>query len=114
MSNEVLNKLKELKDVSRAVYVDLEENGLKVSDPHAGVAKEQLFNNNIKNITGAMEGLLRGEPAERHMVRLDKEFPNSFENMKKVKQASASQKSMGDLNRIEALLTFLENNYREL
>ena len=114
MSNEVLTKLKELKDVSRNLYVKLEEDGLKVSDPQAGVAKEQFFNNNVKNITGAMEGLMRGEPAERHLVRLAKEFPNSFENMKKIKSCNAGRLNVDTLNRIEVLLAFLENNYREL
>lgn len=114
MQAEVLGKLKELKDLSRNVYIQLEEDGLKVSDPTAGVAKEQLFTSNLKNITNGVEGLLRGEPAERHVVRLNKDFPDSFTNLKKVKQTAAGKKNIDSLNRIESLLSHLENAFREL
>ena len=114
MHTELLSKLKELKDLSRGVYIQLEEDGLKVSDPKAGIAKEQLFQSNIKNVVSAVEGLLRGEAAERHLVRLKKEFPDSLINIKKVKEVNAGMKNRESLMRIEALLTYLENNYQEL
>ena len=84
MSAESLNKLKELKDLSRALYIKLEEDGLRVSHAEAGLAKEQLFTSNIKNIINATEGLLRGEASEGHMMRLDKEFPDSLKNIQKL------------------------------
>ena len=114
MQAELLGKLKELKDLSREVYVRLEDDGLRVSDPVGGIAKEQFFTSNVKNITNAIEGLLRGEPAERHMVRLNKDFPDAFTNVKKVKQTLAGKKNAESLNRMEALLTFLEKMYRDL
>ena len=114
MHNELLSKLKELKDLSRDVYIELEENGLKITDSHAGIAKEHLFNSNLKDIVGAVEGLLRGEPSERHTVRLEKALPDSLVNLKKVKASRASLRSMDRLERIEALLGYLENNYRDL
>ena len=114
MHGEVLAKLKELKDLSRGVYIQLEEDGLKVSDDQAGMAKEQLFTSNIKNIINATEGLLRGEPAENHMIRLDNEFPDSLKNIQKVKACAAGRKNAESLKRIEVLLVYLENTYREL
>ena len=114
MKTEVLNKLKELKDVSRGLYIQLEEDGMKVSDPQAGLAREQFFQNNMKHIVNGIEGLMRGEASEKHMVRLDKEFPNAMENLRKLKGTPVGVKNAGSLNRVEGLVTFLENNYRAL
>ena len=114
MHTELLSKLKELKNLSREVYIELEENGLKITDPNAGIAKEQFFMGNIKNITDAIEALLRGEASERPMVRLAKDLPDALVNLKKIKQTNAARMSADRLGRMEALLAYLENNYRDL
>ncbi|HZX12604.1 MAG TPA: hypothetical protein VFE88_04075 [Candidatus Nanoarchaeia archaeon] len=114
MKSEVIGKLKELKELSRVLEVKIEADGLKISDPLAGIAKEQFFNNNLRGITSAMEGLLRGEAAERHTVRLEKEFPAALKNVKKLKDSAAGMKNADSFERVEALLTYLENTYLEL
>ena len=109
-SYEVLDKIKELRNLSNQIEKRLEKDGLSITN----IPKEQLFNHNIKNIIGAMEGLLRNEPQERHVIRLEKEIPDAYNNINKIKESAPGRLNSVHLDNIKDLVTFLEKAYPRL
>ena len=109
-SYEVLDKIKELRNISNEIEKKLEKDGLSITN----IPKEQLFNHNIKNIIGAIEGILRNEPPERHTLRLEKEFPDAYNNITKIKEAAAGKINSTHLDKIKELISYLENSYGSL
>jgi len=109
MSVEVLVKLKELKFVASEAEKQLDNSGMSITN----LQKEQLFNHNVKNIVNAIEGLLRNEPSERHHFRLEKEIPDSYVNIKKLKDTPQGRNNV-HLDRIKDLVSYFEGVYREI
>ena len=56
-ASEVLQKVKELRNLANEVEQRLEKDGLSITN----ISKAQLFDYNIKNIIGAVESLLRNK-----------------------------------------------------
>ncbi|MBI5391598.1 hypothetical protein HZB00_01210 [Candidatus Woesearchaeota archaeon] len=112
-NSEALPRLQTLREGSRDVNTKLEEAGLKMTHGSAGIAKEQFFSNNIKNIVSAVEALLRGEPAERPYVRLKKEFPDAYRNLKLIRETPAGKTQSIALAKLEQALKELENIAKE-
>ena len=110
IQSEMLIKLKELKDVSKKAENDLEGAGVSVTD----LNRKQLFDNNIKSTISAIEGLLRNEPAERHLLRLKREIPDSYINIKKLKETRAGKLSSVNLDKIKTVMSYLEKNFENL
>ncbi|HIH26045.1 MAG TPA: hypothetical protein HA226_04720 [Nanoarchaeota archaeon] len=107
MSADILAKLKELKNVASETQYQLENSGVSITN----IQKEQLFNHNVKNIINAIEGLLRNEPSERHYLRLQKEFPDSYNNIRKLKETPQG-KITPNLDKIKDIISFFEGKYR--
>lgn len=108
--SEVLVKIKELRNLASEAEKKLEKDGLSITN----IPKEQLFNHNIKNIIGAIEILLRNEPAERAIFRLEKEIPDTYNNITKLKETSPGRLNSTHLDKIKELVNYLEQNYRRL
>ena len=109
-STEVLDKLKELRNLSNETEIKLEKSGLSITN----IPKEQLFNHNIKNTINAIEALLRNEPAERHTIRLQREFPDSYINIDKIKQTPSGKLHAENLDRIRGIIQLIEKNYQKI
>ena len=108
--NEVLDKIKELRNISSEAEKKLEKDGLSITS----IPKEQLFNHNVKNIISSIEGLLRNEPSERHVIRLEKEIPDAYNNITKLKETSAGRLNSTHLDNIKELVNFIERVYPRL
>ena len=106
---EVLRRLSELKIVAGETEKKLENDGLSITN----IQKEQLFNHNIKNIINAVEGLLRNEPSEKHVFRLEKEIPDSYVNINKLKNTPQGELN-NNLERLKDLISYFESNYKQL
>ncbi len=109
-TNEVLGKIKELRNLSNETEINLEKSGLSITS----IAKEQLFNYNIKNIISAVEGILRNEPAERHTIRLVKEIPDAYNNITKIKETPPGKANTTHLDKVKQLISYLEKAYPRL
>ncbi|GEM_PF-3162971 len=109
---DVLTQLKILREGTRELNSRLEDAGLGINDGKYGLAKEQLFSSNVKNIVSAFEAVLRGEAVERPFVRLGKEFPDTFRNLYKVMETPAARKYDLELKKIEHSLKTLEQIFR--
>ena len=105
----MLAKLKELRNIASETEKQLGNSGMSITN----IQKEQLFNHNIKNIVDAIEGLLRNEPSERHHIRLEKEIPDSYVNIKKLKETQQG-KGNQNLEKIKEIIYFFEGKYREI
>lgn len=108
--SDMLDKIKELRNIANEIHQKLEQDGLSITN----IPKEQLFNYNIKNIIGAIESLLRNEPPERSNLRLEKEIPDAFNNIKKLQETQAGRTNSESLARIKDLINNIELNYRRL
>lgn len=109
-NNEVLGKIKELRNISSNAELNLERDGISITS----ISKEQLFNHNIKNIISAVEGLLRNEPPERHTIRLVKEIPDCYNNITKVKETPAGKMNATHLDNMKQLIDYFEKVYPKL
>lgn len=109
MSAEVLARLKELRDIASETEKQLEDAGISITN----IQKEQLFNHNIKNIVAAIEGLLRNEPSERHHIRIEKEIPDSYANIKKLRETQHGRGNQ-NLEKLGEIISFFESRYREI
>ncbi|MBI2148613.1 hypothetical protein HYU23_02945 [Candidatus Woesearchaeota archaeon] len=107
---EVLDKIKELRNISSDTEQKLEKDGLSITS----IPKEQLFNHNIKNIIAAIEALLRNEPSERPILRLEKEIPDLYNNLNKLKETPAGRLNSEKLDKIKDSIVFIEKIYRRL
>jgi|SRR3989344_4876651 len=110
MKHEVMLKLKNLRVLASELEYNLDKAGLKMTD----INREQLFNHNIKNIISSVEGILRNEPAEKHSIRLRKEFPDIQRNISKIKETQAGRIHSPELESMQNIVKFLENNYEKL
>lgn len=110
INNEVLTKLKELRNLSNDCQRKLETNGLPITD----LPKAQLFDCNIKDIVSAVEALLRNEPSERPELRLQKGIPDSYINIDKVKKTNPGKLCSVELDRIKELIQYIEGIYKQL
>ncbi|MBS3175103.1 hypothetical protein J4440_04440 [Candidatus Woesearchaeota archaeon] len=108
--NEVLGKLKELKDCSKEVELSLERDGISITDMN----KEKLFNNNLKNAISAIEALVRNEPSERPILRLQREIPDAYNNIRELKQIQPGKLNSADLDKLAGLIKYFEDVYEEL
>lgn len=107
---EVLGKIKELKNIASETEVKLEKDGMSITN----ISKEQLFNHNIKNIISSIEALLRNEPSERPIMRLEREIPDSYNNLTKIKETPPGRLNASSLDKIKEIITDLEKVYRRL
>ncbi len=110
IASEMLIKIKELRNVSSEVSQKLEEDGMPITD----IPKEQLFNYNIKSIINAVEIILRYEPSERPTMRLKKDIPDAYVNLDKVKKTKQGMARTAELERVRALIQFVEQHYSEV
>ncbi len=109
-STEVLEKLKELRNIAYETEQLLERSGLSITD----MSKAQLFDYNIKNIIGSTEAILRNEAPERPMLRLQKDIPDSYINLDKLSKTNPGKLNSAQLNRIKELIGYIESVYSEL
>ena len=109
-SQEVLDKIKELRNLGSETEKQLEKDGMKITN----ISKEQLFNHNIKNIISAIEALLRNEPSERPIMRLEREIPDSYNNITKMKETPPGRLNAVGLDKIKDIIDHLERVYRRL
>ena len=107
---EVLNKLKELKELSNGLSNSLEKHGILITD----INKERLFESNIKSTITAIEGLLRNEPSEKHTLRLQKEIPDSYKNISEVKKTNAGKLNSIALDKLKSLMSYFEQIYERI
>ncbi len=110
IQSATLVKLKELKEYSKKAEDDLEKAGISVTD----INRKQLFDNNIKSTIGAIEGLLRNEPAERHLLRLKREIPDSYVNVDKLKETRAGKLSSLNLDKIKKIMEYFRENFENI
>ena len=109
-AQEILGKLKELRNTSSETELKLEKDGLGITN----IAKEQLINYNIKSIISSVEGLLRNEPQERHVLRLEKDIPDAYNNIGKLKETGPGRMNSVHLDKIKDLIAFIEKNYKRI
>ena len=109
-SMEILNIIKELRNLSPEVDKKLEMDGLSLTN----IPKEQLFTYNIKSIITAIEAMLRNEPSEKHIIRLEKDIPDSYNNIRKIQETSQGKLNSTSLSRIKELIKNIEQNYQKL
>ena len=114
MKSEIPSKLKKLNQLSRSLETDLEESGVRVTALAHAVHVNQFFQNNIPNIVGACQGLLRGEANERHILRLEKSFISVFSNLEKIKDIPQTKKYLKEIGEIENILNELKQIYHKL
>ncbi len=108
--SDILNKIKELRNLANETQKELEQNGLSITN----IPKEQLFNYNIKNIIGAIESLLRNESPEKSNFRLEKEIPDAYKNIKKLQDTPQGITTSESLARIKEIISMIELNYKRL
>ena len=109
-ASEVLQKVKELRNLANEVEQRLEKDGLSITN----ISKAQLFDYNIKNIIGAVESLLRNEPSEKPNLRLEKDLPDAYNNIKKIKETAPGRLNAQHLDRIHELVSYFEQNYKRI
>ena len=107
---ELIDALKELKELSNSTYIKLEDSGLTITN----LNKEQLFRYNLRNIIKATEALIRNEPSEKHALRLKKEIPDTYENVKSLLTTKAGKINSLELDRIKELTSLIESNVDKL
>ncbi len=107
---EVLDKIKELRNTANEVVIKLERDGLSITN----IPKAQLFDYNIKNIIGSVESMLRNEPPEKAVLRLEKEIPDLYNNIKKIKETAPGRLNAEHLDKIKQLVEYIEQNYKRL
>ena len=107
---EMMTRLKELKELCSKVESNLEKDGLGITN----LNKEQLFRYNLRNIIISTEALLRNEPSEKPVIRLKKEIPDAYENIKKLVLTKAGKNNSDDLNKIRELASFIELNFQRV
>ncbi len=105
-----LQKIKELRNISNDTIQRLEKDGVSITD----IPKAQLFDNNIKNIITAIEALLRNEPSERPVMRLERDIPDAYVNIGKIKNTAAGRLNSNSLDKMKELIGFLEQTYKRL
>ncbi|MBS3168160.1 hypothetical protein J4216_03490 [Candidatus Woesearchaeota archaeon] len=110
MNNQILQKVRELRNLASETERALEESGISITY----IPKEQLFSNNIKKIISAVEGLLRQEPREKHTLRLKTDIQDSYKNIKEIKQTDQGKKHSSKLDKIKELVEFLEKIYEKI
>ena len=109
-ASTTLQKIKELRNISNETVQKLERDGMSITD----MPTSQLFDNNIKNILTAIEALLRNEPSEKPIMRLDRDIPDSYSNISKIKNTPAGRLNSTSLDKMKELIGFLEQNYKRL
>jgi hypothetical protein len=110
LTAETLIKIKELRNLSIAVDRKLEDNGMPITN----IEKEQLFNYNVKSIISAVESLLRNESQERAKIRLEKDIPDAYSNLKKVKESKEGRTFAADLDKIKEIIAHIERNCKSM
>ncbi len=113
-NNEILKNLKDLKYHARALNQNLENSGLSPTDGIAGKEKSSLFDSNISDITTAVEGLLRGESPERHILRIERSVPEVKKNIEKISQTKPGKLNFIDLQRLQQLVDYFGQNYKQI
>ncbi len=109
-SLDILDKLKELRNLSSETSEKLEIDGLSITN----IPKEQLFAYNIKSIISSVEALLRNEPSEKPFLRLEKDIPDAFVNLKKLKDTPQGRLNSASLQLIEEIIKIIERDYKRL
>lgn len=109
-SQEILSRTKELKNLSKETSRKLEQDGLSITF----IPKEQLFTYNIKSMIETVEALVRNEPSERLKIRLGKDIPDSYLNLKKVESTPQGKSNAESLRKIKEIIQFIEENYAKI
>lgn len=107
-ASEVLMKIKELRNLTSETEKRLEKDGLSITS----IPKEQLFNYNIRSMISAVESILRNEPAEKPTLRLEKDIPDAYSNLKKIRETQPGKMHSTALDKIEELIRYIEQNYK--
>lgn len=110
LASDMLEKIKELRNLANETSKRLEEGGLSITN----IPKEQLFNYNIKSIIDSIEALLRNEPSEKPILRLEKEIPDVHTNIKKLQATPQGKTNSTALSRIKEVIEYIEQNYKRL
>ena len=106
-AKEILEKLKELKQLSNDTNIKLNKAGVKITN----IPKEELFAYNLKDIFTAMEELIRNEPSEKPRIRLGKAIPKAYENIDKIQKTPEGNVCSEALTRIKTLIKYLEDSH---
>ena len=109
-TKDILEKLKELKQLSNDTNINLNKAGVKITN----ITKEELFAYNLKDIFTAMEELIRNEPSEKPRIRLGKTIPKAYENIDKIQKTPEGKMHSEALTRIKTLIKYLEENSKAL
>ena len=112
-NNEILKNLKDLKYHARALNQKLEASGLSPTDGVAGKEKSSLFDSNVNDIATAIEGILRGESAERHTLRIERSVPEVKKNIAKISETKAGKLNLSDLQKLQQLVDYFAQNYKQ-
>lgn len=110
LASDMLEKIKELRNLANETSQRLEREGMSITN----ISKEQLFNHNIKSMIDSIEALLRNEPSERPILRLEKEIPDSHINLKKMQETPQGRSNSASLARIKDIINHIEQNYKRL
>ena len=110
LASDMLERIKELRNVGSETSKKLERDGISITN----IPKEQLFNYNIKSIIDSIEALLRNEPSEKPILRLEKEFPDAHVNLKKLQETPQGRTNAEALLRIKDIINQIEQNYKRL
>lgn len=106
---EILDKIKELRNLSKETSKKLEEGGLSITF----IPKEQLFKYNVSSIIESVEGLVRNEPQERFFIRLGKDIPDAYTNLKKLEETPQGKDNAESIKKIREIIKYIEENYKK-
>ncbi len=109
-NTEILGKLKELRNAATETEVALENSGISITY----IPKAQLFSNNIRNIIGAIETLMRQEQKERQTFRLERDIPDSYKNITEVKSTPQGKQHAAKLDKLKELINYFEKIYKSI
>ena len=114
MKSERPTKLKKLNELVKKIENSLENKNIRITALEHGTKINQFLTINIPGIIFSCQALLRGEPTEKHELRLEREFRSVFDNLNKIKELEQLNELSQDLNEIESILNHLNEIYKEI
>ena len=114
MKSELPSQLKKLNELVKQIENSLETKNIRITALEHGTKINQFFSNNVPGIVASCQALLRGEPTERHELRLEREFKSVFDNLNKIKELEGLKEFSENLNEIESILNQLNKIYKEI
>jgi hypothetical protein len=114
MKSDFLTKLKSLKEFTIKLEKDLESLGLSSTNGETGMALNQFFNHNIKNIILACQALVRGDHGEGASLRLKRELPSALKNLASIAGSGQGRRLGNDISEIKLTIEYIQDNYEDL